>query len=256
MEIQKNSDDGYFSDLDIEITKGSEKIYSKKIIPLHSSRKRLLCYSIIENNICKYNKNCTYAHTLNEQIIDDDKLRLFKLLVEKNELQIIMNNKEKTNNIYQSIFHLTNICDNCVNLKCAGGYNCKFGVPKKCMKVCKQDFLTGECNNVIEDIIFDSEFVDKMNECKIDTSETFKGCKNGHHLTIRGLIPYYVHIHSNDKNSEMVYNSVRKIDLDFIYKYFRNEKNSRSESYIELETDSSDDELSNIIDELMLTNYD
>ena len=86
---------------------------------------------------------------LNEQIIDEDKKFIYQIILDKNLMNFFSMTNPKTNEIYKQLLFFTHVCDNCINNKCTGGYNCRNGVNDISLKLCKNDLLTGECLNKI-----------------------------------------------------------------------------------------------------------
>jgi hypothetical protein len=103
----------------------------------------------------------------------------------------INENKE----LLDELIMLTKECKNCINKKCPGGYNCKFGVCLKENKICYNDLMYGKCNNILNEI----------NNNNIIISS----CNQGIHLTERKLIPH---------NQRILYN-LSNLDLDIKVKH-------------------------------------
>lgn len=175
--------------------------------------KRLLCNTVLSNTKCRYNSTCKYAHSLKDQIIDFDKEFLFKIILDKNLSNYNNQITPKNNEIYTNLKHFTTVCDLCINNKCTGGFNCKYGVNHFSLKLCKNDLLTGACLNKIVDIILPQFILDKFKD--IECINTYVGCLNGHHLTDRGMMPYCEYVHLYENSHKKYYSSIRYIDLNF-----------------------------------------
>lgn len=244
--------DGYDSndEIQLEITdyeNGNKytHIYSVPYRPTHCNRKRLICFSMINNEDCCYGDNCTYAHSLKEQIIDDDKKFLYKIVLDKNLMNFFSLTNPKTDEIYKQLLFLTHLCENCVRNKCTGGYNCRYGVCINSLKLCKNDLLTGECLNKVIDIPIEPIIEDKMKDEDITFNNIYKGCINGHHLSERNLLPYYKYIHKKENTRKNRYESSRYIDINQINKIFRGNNNNTvviGNKLDNSDTDSSTDE--------------
>jgi hypothetical protein len=134
----------------------------------NKNHKKLLCNNIVNGIKCLYRHKCMFAHELSEQKVDNDRLLAIKIVSKVNDLSYvdIYNNKQ----LFDEMIILTKECKNCINNKCTGGYNCKYGTCLKELKICYDDLMCGKCIN----------FVDLETKC----------CLNGIHLTEKKLIPY------------------------------------------------------------------
>lgn len=130
------------------------------------SKNRILCFNMLNSGECSYSFKCLYAHSLNEQYINNDRKKALDLLNGHYDLTDIdlINNTE----LQENLSALTKMCDNCIVKVCPGGYNCKFGACHKNVLICNADFQKGDCKNFIEN----------------------GKCINGFHLTLRNLVPY------------------------------------------------------------------
>ena len=127
----------------------------------YENKKKILCYNILNKGSCSYGNKCLYAHSLEEQKINN-KIKIIYDLIKKNtSLENI--NLVKERHLYNGFIHLTKLCPMCIKGNCPGGYNCKYGAFSKKFQICKNDLLLGICNN---------------ENCKLI------------HLTSRGLTPY------------------------------------------------------------------
>ena len=226
-------DGGYDSDDEIkfevtDLNNGNSytHIYSVPFKPTHSKKKRLICFSSINSDDCTYGNNCTYAHTLDEQKIDDDRIFLYQIILDKNLMNFFSPYNPKTDEIYKYLLFFTQVCDNCTKNKCTGGYNCRHGVCNNSLKICKNDLLTGQCLNKLVNIKIDKSITNKIYNTEINNSyiiespESYEGCINGHHLTKRNLIPYYKYVHQKESSNKNKYQSVRYIDLNPLSRIF------------------------------------
>ncbi|AGF85342.1 hypothetical protein QJ854_gp440 [Moumouvirus goulette] len=245
-------EDGYDSndEIKIEITdskngKSYTHIYTVPYRPTHCNEKRLLCFSINNNEKCIYNSNCTYAHSLEEQLIDEDKKYLYKMVLDENLMNFSLINEPKKEEIYKRLFYLTHLCDQCKIKKCTGGFNCRNGVCNIGLKICKNDLLTGECINKITDIKIDDFVLKKLGDVNFKFADLYQGCINGHHLSLRGLIPYYKYIHQKENSKKNKYQSVRYIDIDPINRIFKSKYNSENNFFRlkDYDSESTDEEI-------------
>jgi len=136
--------------------------------------KKLLCYNVVNNCKCLYKNKCMFAHTLDEQIKEPIRIYIHNMLNIWEDLSEINLNEDK--NLFDELLILTKECKNCVNKKCPGGYNCKFGVCLRENKICYNDLMYGKCYNMLM-------------ETNLNNNILYK-CINGIHLSEKKLIPY------------------------------------------------------------------
>lgn len=245
-------DDGYDSndEIKLEITdyqngRTFTQVFQVPYRPTHSNEKRLVCFSIINNESCIYGYNCTYAHSLDEQIVDPDKKFIYEIVLDQTLMNFFSITNPKTDEIYKQLLFLTHLCEKCVGKKCTGGYNCRNGVCNPSLKLCKNDLLTGECLNKVVEIEIDPLTLKKI---KVDKC-VYRGCINGHHLTDRGLVPYYKYIHQRENSRKNKYQSVRYIDVHPLSKVFKENYDSSCVIINNMDnsndSSSSDEELNN-----------
>jgi hypothetical protein len=137
--------------------------------------KKLLCYNIVNNNDCIYKNKCMFAHELAEQKKDILRDYIYKIILIHDDLCNI--NIFENKSLMNELLIYTKECKNCINNKCPGGYNCKFGACTKELKICYNDLLYGKC------------FYSLKNEIN-KYGKTYKRCLNGIHLTEKNLVPY------------------------------------------------------------------
>lgn len=243
-----NSDDTNMN-IDLEIidyVNGKEHKYDYKIpmksesTSIYHNKKRLLCMSVVLGETCIYSEKCTYAHNLSEQIIDSEKLFSYKIILDKNSMNFYSLTNPKTEEIYRNLLILTNICDMCLNKKCTGGYNCKYGVHDQKLKLCKNDLLTGECVNKIINIDVGYNFSHKFTD--ITLPKKFVGCINGHHLSSRQILPFYKYLYQRDNSFKNKYQSVRYIDLNSVSNILKSTPNNNYIYNNSSDSESSTDE--------------
>jgi hypothetical protein len=165
--------------------------------------KNLLCFSIFKKIKCVYGDKCTYAHSLNEQNINPIRYLAYSIIM-GNKLELL--NEENKEDIYNELFILCNLCKKCIFGFCTGGINCKNGVFAKSLKICKNDFLTGECIQNTEYVQCDNypDFFPDI-EPKI-----IKKCCNGIHTSNYGITPFYKY--KNSKIYDVQYNKILSED--------------------------------------------
>ena len=231
LDIDENNsiEDEYDStdEINIELTdyisgNRSTQSYSVPFKQFNCNEKRLICFSVINHDKCCYGNNCTYAHSLEEQIIDDDKKFIYQIILDKKLMNFFSLTNPKTEDIYKNLLFLSYLCDTCKNKKCTGGLNCRNGACIYSLKLCKNDLLTGECLNKITNINIDPSVIDKLKFDNFEPCNSYEGCINGHHLTKRSLLPYYKFVHQKEMTRKNKYQSVRYIDINSLNKIFKN----------------------------------
>lgn len=226
-------------DIDLYVRDTNGKMQIQPIKKLLSKKNRLICFSSINKKECTYGKDCIYAHSLEEQHIDFDKLFSYQIILDENLMDYYSITNPNMINIYRKIMILTNICDSALANKCSGGYNCKYGTHAQCLKVCKNDFLMGDCLNKIIRINIDPVINKKITNIKL--CQEYIGCINGHHLTSRGFVPYYKFSHEKEKQSRNKFISHKCIDLDDVSRMINRA--------VITDVSSSDDEINEILND-------
>lgn len=215
--------------------------YSISYRSKQNNEKRLICYSIINNEKCTYGKTCTYAHSMEEQIIDTDRKYIYQIMLDKNLMSFYSLSSDKIDDIYRQLLFFTHVCNRCLKNKCTGGFNCRNGACDISLKLCKNDLLTGECLNRIVEIETKEFIVKKMDSSNFEPVLKYYGCINGHHLTQRNLLPYHKFIRQRDHNRKKYHQSIRHIDP--MTKFFeRDQIYSKFDTNITNDSDSSTDE--------------
>ncbi|MEM3061979.1 MAG: hypothetical protein QW303_00335, partial [Nitrososphaerota archaeon] len=212
--MDENVDDGYDSCSEIKIDiidhkdgKNCTQFFSIPFKPVHCNEKRLICFSIINNNMCSYGEQCTYAHSLEEQKIDPERIFIYKIILDRDLMKINYFSDLEAEETYKYLMIATRLCEKCTNNRCTGGYNCRHGVNTPYLKICRNDLLTGECINKVIDINIPENIIRKI--CipygDVTPSLPYKGCINGHHLTERKLVPYYKYVYQKKNLGKYVY---------------------------------------------------
>lgn len=148
--------------------------------------KKLLCYNIVNNCKCVYKNKCMFAHTLEEQKKEPVRQYIYNMIYLWNDLSNINICEDK--NILDELIIMTKECKNCINKKCPGGYNCKFGVCLREDKLCYNDLMYGKCYNMLM-------------ETNQNGTKLYK-CIYGIHLTEKKLIPHNQRMLSDLTNIE------------------------------------------------------
>ena len=196
---------------------------------------RVLCYSVIDNKVCKYGNECIYAHNTDEQLVDNDREFHYKLILDPMMMGFNQMPACRKEEIYKALFFFTQLCEGCVAKKCTGGYNCKNGAINKFAKLCKNDLLTGECTNTTTELQIPQDMSKKLLDLT-DVTATY--CQNGQHISVKNMVPYYKYVHSNDESTKTQYQSVRYIDLSSATRFFLPNEHSMNNS--SLSSPSSD----------------
>lgn len=159
------------------------------------NNKMILCYNNLINKTCSYMNVCRYAHSLSEQNISKTREKAYNIIKNKYKLETINLTDDKY--LLDTLITLSNVCNNCANNLCIGGYNCKYGAINKEYCVCYDDLINRNCNN---------------NNC------------DKQHLTKHGLIEY--NRQKNDKNKDR-----EKIDIFRIFTTNTTENEYSSDTY-------------------------
>lgn len=177
--------------------------------------KKILCQNIINVGSCSYGDKCLYAHNLDEQNIDYNRKIAYDILKSSNNLSDIILQKNHT--LYKTLIGLTKPCDACLNHKCTGGYNCKFGSVSKQLCICLKDLNYGKCDD--------------------DTCVFL-------HLSKRGLKPFYVEykpVNGTLLTLDLIDELTKQIQSNIIVETVSNE-NITKEKDCDIQLDSSSDE--------------
>ena len=134
------------------------------------NQKKLLCCKTILKGKCFNMNKCSFAHNLIEQKKTPIRNFVHSLITDNKTNNVnIFTNRE----IFEELMIHTKLCKQCQINLCTGGYNCKFGACHPSLLICQNDLLSGNCENKV---------------C----------CKNGIHLTNKGLIPFLQRSLSNN----------------------------------------------------------
>lgn len=165
---------------------------------------------MITNGTCIYTDRCLYAHKFDEQKIDIKRKKIFELIDSNIDLSFIDVNKHK--DIYKEFILFTKPCLDCINNKCTGGNNCKFGSPLVKYIICYDDLNYGSCED--------------------------SNCERKH-LTKRGLTPIYNNI-STLLNKPPInnINMLKPIINNLLL--FNNINNKTNSNYLNDDSDVSD----------------
>ena len=143
-----------------------------------------------------------YAHSLVEQNVDKCRRNIIELITGNSNLQDI----DLLNNNFLDILTIfTKLCPHCIDKKCLGGYNCKYGACDIHYCICYEDFMYGNCQKI---------------KC------------NFIHLTNRGLVPYTIQKKVNKyKILNNNINNYTNINLFKLYVNHKGKSSSESDSY-------------------------
>jgi hypothetical protein len=162
--------------------------------------KKLLCYNTVNNCKCVYKSKCMFAHTLGEQKKEPMRQYIHNMIYKWEDLSEININEEKE--LLDELIILTKECKNCINKKCPGGYNCKFGVCLRENKICYNDLIYGKCYGMLMETKHDNIILHR--------------CINGIHLSEKKIIPYNQRMLSDLTNMES--NFFVKYNIHFNFK--------------------------------------
>ncbi len=157
--------------------------------------KKLLCYNIVNNSKCVYKGKCMFAHNLAEQKKEPLREYINDMIYKMDDLSNIDIYQDKV--LLDELVIYTKECKNCLNKKCPGGYNCKFGACIKDIKICYNDLMHGKCYNILT-----------------DENTNIKRCIHGIHLTEKNLISYYQRVPLDIYSNDLIVNSENNINYN------------------------------------------
>ncbi len=109
------------------------------------NHKKILCNNYINNNTCQHGLKCSYAHNLEEQNIDAYRQKTLDILNSNDDLSYIDFTQFQYKILMKDLLTYTKLCDNCINKKCTGGYNCKYGTCLQKYLICYDDLNYNYC---------------------------------------------------------------------------------------------------------------
>ena len=112
---------------------------------MSKDNKRILCNNILSKSFCNYGNKCVFAHCLDEQKVDDVRIRVYDILkgnYDLSDLDLVGDTI-----FFNNLLCMTKICFKCIEGKCSGGYNCRNGTCYLKYMVCCYDLINGLCNN-------------------------------------------------------------------------------------------------------------
>jgi hypothetical protein len=128
------------------IEKYSYNNYDKNFIKKKINHKKILCINFILNNKCIHSNKCSYAHSIQEQNIEAYRKKTIDILNSTNDLSYINFSNYEYKLLMKDLLTYTKLCHKCVNNKCTGGFNCKFGSCLEKYVICYDDLNYGYCN--------------------------------------------------------------------------------------------------------------
>jgi hypothetical protein len=140
--VQKNASADVIND--IESSLGEYKNIKNNTRNKKDKNKQLLCKNMLQYGHCNYGSICKFAHSINEQVLEDIYERAYDMVQRDADLSKI--NVYVERDLYKILLKLCDVCKDCEKKKCPGGYNCKNGACKKIYVVCKTDLQNGNCD--------------------------------------------------------------------------------------------------------------
>lgn len=124
----------------------------KKIIKIEKKKrinqKKLLCKNNTFSGYCNYGNRCSFAHSLNEQSLEDYRRVTIDFITSDSDISNV-NLDDKLNSVLKDeLIIFTRPCDKCLEGKCTGGYNCRFGACKREYIICYEDLHYGNCVDI------------------------------------------------------------------------------------------------------------
>lgn len=193
--------------------------------------RRLLCFSLVTGQKCKYDKKCAYAHSLYEQDIDENRLESYNRILTKSF-------EPMDTQDYTVLSIQTRFCDQCIENKCAGGYNCRNGCCTPELKLCNDDFNTGLCKNPTTNRSMSECITNKFSVGK----QEYVCCDNGIHLSVCGFVPYNKYVDNKEQLTKAEHTSTRYLYDPALFNLFKSRTN---DGYSDSSTDDSFEDLIN-----------
>jgi hypothetical protein len=136
--LDDNDEDTYYK---IPSFSNKQLLYQKK----DKVYKKTMCKNIANYNNCTQGFNCHFAHSLDEQVVDNDRKYVYDILNSNVDLSDINLSENKI--LYEILKILTNLCSRCLENRCTGGYNCRNGACLEKYHICSKDLNYGFCND-------------------------------------------------------------------------------------------------------------
>lgn len=175
------------------------------------SKKKILCNSFFKSEECQYADKCLYAHSITQQKMDNNRKKAYDIIQNEFDLSYLdlgNKNDNESADLLSTLILLTKICYDCINKKCAGGVNCKFGVYNKSLQICYDDMMNGKCNDNCNKIHLTKRGFIPINKNK-DNRKTKK-------KTNRSYIPKPIELNDDffqsDKYKNLIEDSESSID--------------------------------------------
>jgi hypothetical protein len=243
-----SNDDASETEFEERLTRICEMFTSsKKSLLSHevSNNRRLLCNSVTSdgnaingrgNFVCYHGPSCTYAHSLEEQQIDEKKLSIYRAILDQDYTSQIVTDPASHTDIYHGFISSSSICERCYAGECTGGYNCRNGACCHDLLICRNDILFNQCKEEVNMIKLSPKMIKKF--CNFHLAATYPCCPKGHHLSIRGVPNYGVYLIQSEKQEHLL------TDLD-------TDNPKYSDSELSLES-----ELEEILSDMLSDEYD
>ncbi len=136
-----------FPSIKYKVNKFNKIKFQKKDTTIRKkyNHKKILCNNYILNNTCQHGSKCSYAHNLEEQNIDAYRQKTLDILNSNEDLSYIDFTQFQYKILMKDLLTYTKICENCINKKCTGGYNCKYGTCLEKYLICYDDLNYNHC---------------------------------------------------------------------------------------------------------------
>ena len=183
---------------------------SREVLGQPSNEKRLICNSVTsdgstlnhrQNFVCSHGPKCSYAHSLEEQRIDEKKLLVYRSILDQTITMSISEDPASYEDIYRGFITASSICEKCYSGECTGGYNCRNGACCHDLLVCNEDLITGRCSNETQVTPLTPRTIDKFKDI-LTLSDGYLRCCMGHHLSQRNLPTYGMYLIELEKQQQ------------------------------------------------------
>lgn len=109
------------------------------------NKKKILCNNILKDKHCTYGSKCLYAHSIADQCVEEIRKRAYGIIRDEFDLSYLDLNTDENVELLKTLTLFTKYCPDCIDGKCPGGANCKYGVYDKTLQVCYDDMYYGNC---------------------------------------------------------------------------------------------------------------
>jgi len=109
-----------------------------------------MCHNVLNKRRCKFGNSCVYAHSSEEQKVDEVRQRAYRYIREKLDMSDVDLSTDQE--LLSTLTTLTKLCYRCSKNMCPGRDNCRDGAVCQEQRVCYDDLMTScyrdDCNKI------------------------------------------------------------------------------------------------------------